>query len=74
MKTTPPDAVVKLINPDGSPTNYFFLWEQNVYDDLIAANSPGLTGTLALAKLTLAGANGSITLVNGKVTAKVDPT
>ena len=32
------------------------------------------SGTVALAKLTLAGANGSITILNGLVTAYVAPT
>lgn len=36
--------------------------------------SPGITGSVVLAKITGGGANGSLTFVKGIITAKVDPT
>jgi hypothetical protein len=36
--------------------------------------SPGISGTVTIAKLTVSGSNGSITFVNGIMTAFVQPT
>jgi len=36
--------------------------------------APGISGTVALAKITGLGADGSLTFANGLITAKVDPT
>ena len=39
-----------------------------------AAGSPGITATVALAKLTSGGANGALYITGGIITGKVDPT
>jgi len=36
--------------------------------------APGISGTVALAKITTLGTDGSLTFANGLITAKVDPT
>lgn len=46
---------------------------QSTYAAILKQNA-GLSVTVSLAKLTGGGANGSLTFVNGILTAKVDPT
>lgn len=46
----------------------------NAAGSITVATSGGITGTAALAKLTLAGADGSLTFTNGIITAYVAPT
>jgi hypothetical protein len=43
-------------------------------DVLQAASAAGFTGTVTLAKITVLGANGSLTVVNGLITAVTAPT
>ena len=50
--------------------NYFNKLSGNGLD---AINS-GITGTVTLAKITAGGTNGSLTITNGIITAKTDPT
>jgi hypothetical protein len=60
MATFPLPPGVKIVNDDGTPTQYFLRY---LFDGLFS-------GTIATAKLTPGGANGSMTFVNGRLTAQ----
>lgn len=56
--------------PDVAMSEPWFTWLLDVKRRL----SPGLTATVTLAKLTGGGTNGSLTFVNGILTAVTQPT
>jgi hypothetical protein len=56
-------------------TNAFASNASNLTSGTLATSLlAGLSATVALAKLTVGGTNGSITFTNGLLTSKVDPT
>lgn len=70
-------------DPQSKPfSNFWFNWLVQLYQvlnfsGLVAnqtANKPGLTVTITTAKLTGAGANGSMTFTNGILTAQTQAT
>jgi len=53
-----------------APTVQWYQWFKSVKRVL----APGINATVVLAKLTTSGANGSLTVVNGVITAYTAPT
>ncbi len=88
--STFPALTVALLDGDNRIASWtwqqkFLEWEQQIrlqssftgiVGRLSAAQLPaaGISGTVALAKITGGGSDGSLTFVNGQITAKVDPT
>lgn len=68
--TPPPQNLQRIANPDGTPTQDLIAW-MNAVNNLLGK---GFTGTIATAKLTGGGANGSMTFVNGVLTAQTPAT
>ena len=60
--------------PTGVANQYFFNWLNSLFRLLQGTLGQGFTGTIATAKLTGGGANGSITFANGVVTAQTPAT
>ena len=69
-KLWPLQPQLKLIQDNGCPTIQFFDWLRIVQTTL----GQGYTGTITTAKLTVGGTNGSLTFVNGVVTAETPAT
>jgi hypothetical protein len=69
-----PAVMSKIVNPDGTKTQYFFTWLNLLYEMLKGTIGQGFTGTVVTAKLTVGGTNGSITFTNGVVTQQVAAT
>lgn len=63
---------------NGLPTHYFYDWLNKLYSLLKGTLGLGIGAatpvTVTLAKLTTGGTNGSLTVVNGVITAYVAPT
>lgn len=68
--STAPSDQQPIVESDGRATKWMKQWMRSVKRVL----QPGITTNIALAKLTAGGANGSITVVNGIVTAYIAPT
>lgn len=60
-----------LVDENGYVSNSWYSW---FLTEVYKPRLMGLTTTVPLAKLTGGGSNGSLTFVNGILTAKVDPT
>jgi hypothetical protein len=69
-----PAVMSKIVNKDGTKTQYFFNWLNALYNLVNGSIGKGFSGTIVTAKLTGGGANGSITFTNGVVTAQVAAT
>lgn len=74
----PPTRLLALVEGNRAPTENFFRWLNGVQQILVGTLGIGVgAGTpvvIPLAKLTGGGADGSITLTNGVVTAFIAPT
>lgn len=68
--TNTPDRNNPIIEKDGVATEDFFIWLALVSELL----ESGYTGTITTAKLTGAGANGSMTFQHGILTAQTQAT
>lgn len=68
--STAPSDQQPIVESDGRATKWMKQWMRSVKRVL----QPGITVTITLAKITGTGANGSITVVNGIVTAYTAPT
>jgi hypothetical protein len=78
-KITPPPprgGPVLEVDKDGniSEQSPFQLIWQRWFGNLATNLSPGVSGTVTLVKLTGGGSNGSLTFVNGVITAFTAPT
>lgn len=70
-----PTTQTQIVDPKtGIKTQFFFNWLKALYDLLKGTLAVGYTGTIVTAKLTSGGTNGSMTFVNGVVTAQVAAT
>lgn len=67
---SPPHVSADEVDQNRKQSLLVLAWRRQLWTLL----SKGVTGTVPLAKLTGAGVNGSLTFVNGVLTAKVDPT
>ena len=78
IQPPPPRAGARVVEPDAKGHLKFSQvwsgWMRRVYDQLNGAGAGVFSGTVALAKLTTGGTAGSLTVVNGVVTAYVAPT
>ena len=70
----PPTRLTKIVESTGDVTVYFHSWLQILFNLLQSTLGKGYTGTVATAKLTSGGVNGSMTFTNGVVTAQVAAT
>jgi hypothetical protein len=74
----PPLKQSTIVDQHGQKTQYFFNWLNALYNVIIGTLGKGIGTstpvTVTLAKLTTGGANGSLTLTNGVITAYVAPT
>jgi hypothetical protein len=69
----PPRPAV-LVSPDGGPAQNWYGFFRQVFLTVNGNLKAGFSGTISLAKLTTGGANGSITVVSGIITAVTPPT
>lgn len=67
-------TTIPFVLPDGQVSPYGLGWLTKLVQLLSSTIGKGFTGTITTAKLTTLGANGSITFVNGVVTAQVAAT
>ncbi len=68
---TPPPRLYGMVDlVDGQATNPWYDWTLRVGGALAA----GVSATVPLAKITGGGTDGSLTIVNGLITAVVQPT
>lgn len=65
-----PNASQPIVNAQGAPSTWMAQWMRSVKRVL----SPGINATVALAPTTSGGAAGSLTVVNGVITAYTAPT
>lgn len=74
-EVSPPTSIIQVVDPKtGQKTSYFFAWLSGIYNILKGTIGRGFTGTVAVAKLTGGGTNGSMTYVNGVVVSVLSPT
>jgi hypothetical protein len=67
----PPPRLYEVVDPsDGQATNPWYDWALRVGQTL----NSGISVTVTLAKITGGGTDGSLTIVNGLITAVVQPT
>ena len=71
----PPPVAAKVLNDSGTFMQITWGgWFRQLYNRLNATFNQGYTGTVALAKLTAGGSNGSLTVTNGIITNYAAPT
>lgn len=70
----PRPASAEIIHRDGTPSILLQGWFREVWQMLNGTLNKGFTGTIATAKLTTGGANGSMTFQNGVLVKEVAAT
>lgn len=67
---TVPTNKQQIVDKNGNTTNAWFFFFTQLYNRI----NPGLTYTVATAKLTTGGTNGTLTFTNGILTAQTQAT
>lgn len=66
----PPPKALPVVDLGGTAAAAWYDWSLRVAQ----AEASGVTTSVTLAKITGGGSNGSLTIVNGRITAVVQPT
>jgi hypothetical protein len=70
----PRPADAEIVHRTGKPTILLQGWFREVWQMINGTLNKGFTGTIATAKLTTGGTNGSLTFQNGVLVKEVAPT